>query len=97
MDEGYPQMDVLGYASIGFGGGSLDEFPAASPESFNQNSYHIKSGFTYVRGNHNFAFGGNLDSIQLNNMKTWGTRRGQFVYSGQFTGNALRISSWHSI
>jgi hypothetical protein len=89
MDEGYPQMDILGYASIGFGGNSLDEFPPGSPESFNRNSYHIISSFAYIRGNHNFTIGGNLDLIQLNNMQTSGTRRGQFVYSGQFTGNAF--------
>jgi hypothetical protein len=93
MDEGYPQMDILGYASIGFGAGfggfSGGGFPSASPESFHLNGYHFKSNYTYVRGNHTFAVGGTLDFTQLNNMRTWGTRRGQFGYSGQFTGNAF--------
>lgn len=93
MDEGYPQMDILGYASIGFGTGfegfASGGFPGASPESFNRNTYGLKSEFTYIHGNHNLAIGGNLNLIQLNNMRTWGTRRGQFGYSGQFTGDSF--------
>jgi hypothetical protein len=89
MDEGYPQMDILGYASIGFGSGFGGGFPASSPETFHWNGYHIKSDYTYVHGNHNFAIGGTLNLTQLNNMRTWGTRRGQFGYSGQFTGDAF--------
>jgi hypothetical protein len=93
QDEGYPQVDILGYATLGFGNG-LSGFPGGmyaggSPESFNRNTYGIKSEYTYVHGNHTVGMGGNLKSIQLNNMRTWGTRRGQFGFSGLFTGDAF--------
>ena len=86
MDEGYPQMDIMGYASLGFGG---FPFGGGSPENWTQNTYSISSQFTYVHNNHNIAIGGNLDLTQLNNMMTWGTRRGQFGFSGLFTGDAF--------
>jgi hypothetical protein len=86
MDEGYPQFDIMGYASLGFGG---FPFGGGSPESWTQNTYSISSQYTYVRNNHNIAIGGNLDLTQLNNMRTWGTRRGQFGFSGLFTGDAF--------
>lgn len=89
MDEGYPQMDILGYATIGFGSGFGGGFPGSSPESFHWNGYRTRADYTYVRGNHNLVFGATLDLTQLNNMRTWGTRRGQFGYSGQFTGDAF--------
>ena len=85
MDEGYPQLDIMGYASPGFGGFT----GGGSPESWTQNTYSISSQYTYVHSNHNIAIGGNLDLTQLNNMRTWGTRRGQFGFSGLFTGDAF--------
>ena len=87
MDEGYPQMEILGYAGIGAGAGF--SFDSPSPESFHQNSYSLNADYTYVRGGHNISVGGNLSLSQLNNMRTWGTRRGQFGFSGQFTGDAF--------
>ena len=96
QDEGYPQIDIMGYASLGFGFG-FSGFPGGvfangSPESFNRNTYGIKSEYTYVHGNHPVGIGGNLNSTQLNNMRTWGTRRGQFGFSGLFTGDAFAVS-----
>ena len=85
MDEGYPQLDIMGYASPGFGGFT----GGGSPENWIQNTYSISSQYTYVRNNHNIAIGGNLDLTQLNNMRTWGTRRGQFGFAGLFTGDAF--------
>ncbi len=92
MDEGYPQMDILGYAPLGFGFGF--SFPGAgfangSPETFCQNTYGFKGEYTYVHGNHTIGLSGYLNSIQLNNMRTWGSRRGQFGFSGLFTGDAF--------
>jgi hypothetical protein len=89
MDEGYPQMDILGYAGIGAssGFGGFPGFSSGAPDSFHENRYSIESNYTYVHGNHNISFGGNLSLFQLNNMRTWGTRRGQFGFSGFFTGD----------
>ena len=93
MDEGYPQFDILGYASLGFGlgfGGFPDSgYAGGSPENWCRNLYSIKSSYAYIRGNHSIAVAGNLDLTQLNDMKTSGTRRGQFGFSGQFTGEAF--------
>jgi len=86
MDEGYPSMDILGYAGIGSSGGG---FAGVPPESFHRNVYQIQSNFNYVRGNHNIVFGGDFDISQLNNMRTWGTRRGQFGFHGLFTGDSF--------
>ncbi len=92
MDEGYPQLDIVGYASLGFGSGfgfPGDGFAGGSPENWVRNLYSIRSGYTYIRGNHNIGITGNIDLTQLNAMRTSGTRRGQFGFSGQFTGNAF--------
>jgi hypothetical protein len=93
MDEGYPQFDILGYASLGFGTG-FGGFPGGgfaggSPENWLRNYYSIKSNFAYIRGNHNIGIAGNLDLSQLNGMRTSGTQRGKFGFSGQFTGDAF--------
>ena len=91
MDEGYPQMDILGYAGIGsggfFGGFPGGGFAGTPPETFHENRFDFESTYTYVHDNHNISLGGELNLVQLNNMRTWGTRRGQFGFSGQFTGN----------
>ena len=93
MDEGYPQIDLMGYAQLGFGfgfaGGFPNGFAGGSPETFHENQYGIKGEYTYIHGSHDIGIGGTLDSVQLNNMRTWGTRRGQFGFSGQFTGDAF--------
>ncbi len=98
-DEGYPKMDFRNYAGIGatsgfggfsgFGGGFAG---GESPETMHENRYGIDATYTYVRGSHSFTFGGELNITQLNNMRTWGTRRGQFGYSGFFTQDP-RITS----
>lgn len=87
MDEGYPEMQILGYSGIGSSTGS--GFVSPSPESFNQNGYSLSAGYTYVSGEHTLSLGGSLNIDQYNDMRTWGTRRGQFGFSGQFTGDAF--------
>ena len=95
MDEGYPKMDILNYAGIGatsgfgFFGGFPGSFSGEAPESFHENRYGIEAIYTYVRGSHNIVFGGEFDITQLNNMRTWGKRRGEFGYSGFFTGDSF--------
>ncbi len=93
MDEGYPQFDILGYSNLGFGNG-FGGFPggvfaAGSPEHWLRNFFNIKADYTYIQGNHNIGISGNLDITHLNNMRTSGTRRGQFGFSGQFTAVEL--------
>jgi len=93
MDEGYPQFDIAGYASLGFGlgfgGFPGSGFSGGSPENWCRNFYSVRSDYAYIHGNHNIGIAGNIDFTQLNNMRTSGTRRGQFGFSGQFTGDAF--------
>jgi len=96
MDEGYPKMSLQDYVGIGASSGftGFPGFPGGgfageAPESFHENRYGIEASYTYIRGRHNFVFGGELNITQLNNMRTWGKRRGEFGYSGAFTGDSF--------
>lgn len=91
MDEGYPQFDIMGYANLGFGFGGFfaEGFAAGSPENFCENEYGFSGNYTYVRGSHTIVAGGELQLTQLNNMRTGGSRRGEFGFSGFFTGDAF--------
>ncbi len=90
MDEGYPRIDFFEYAGIGAGGfGGFPGFSSGAPETFHENRFGIDSTYTYVRGSHTIAFGGQLNVTQLNDMKTAGARRGAFGFSGAFTGDSF--------
>jgi hypothetical protein len=84
MDEGYPLIDISGYASLGIGHGRN-----GSPNTSHRNTYQAESDFTFVKGNHRLEFGGELERNQVNDQRTWGTRRGEFGFSGYFTGDAF--------
>ena len=84
MDEGYPTFDISGYATLGFMGGGT-----GSPNTSFRNTYKLESGFTFVRGGHRFGIGGTREFRQINNQRTWGSRRGQFGFSGYFTGDGF--------
>jgi hypothetical protein len=93
IDEGYPQVDIVGFASLGFGFG-FGGFPGSgfsggSPENWTRNYYSIGSDYAYVHGNHNIGISGSINFTQLNAMRTSGTRRGQFGFSGRFTGDSF--------
>ena len=91
LDEGYPVMNIQDYAGIGSTSGFFDfggfpgSFAGEAPDSMHENRYGIEASYTYIHGSHNFVFGGELDFIQLNDMRTWGARRGQFGFSGFIT------------
>ncbi len=119
MDEGYPEVTLYPYASLGagffgfdgfssggFGGGFGSGFPSGgfpsggfpsggfpgsgiSPSTDFFNNYGIEGNYAYIRGSHNMAFGGQASIEQINDNRTWGTRRGEFSFSGYFTGNAF--------
>ncbi len=93
----------LGFGSSGFGGGGgfsggggssgsgfrPSGFGSGSPNTMYFNEYSVSATYTHIHGGHNIAVGGELSSRQINNNKTWGTRRGDFGFSGYFTGNAF--------
>ena len=72
-----------GFGGGGFGGGGI------SPSTSYFNNYGIDADYTYIRGRHNIAFGGRINFEQVNDSRTWGKRRGEFSFSGYFTGNAF--------
>ncbi len=73
----------------GGGGGFRGGFGSGSPSTMHFNNYMIDASYTYVLGGHNIAAGGELRFHQINNARTWGTRRGDFGFSGYFTGNSF--------
>lgn len=94
MDEGYPTISFAEYAGIGSGGFSgFEGFSGfgggGAPESFHENRFSIDATYTYIRGNHTIALGGELNVTQLNDMRTSGARRGEFGFSGAFTGDSF--------
>jgi len=99
MDEGYPVMRIQEYAGIGstsgfgggggggggggFGGGGGSGGEA--PDSTHENRYSVEASYNYIHEDHNIVFGGQLNLMQLNDLRTWGYRRGQFGFSGYNT------------
>jgi len=59
-----------------------------APGFFNTNSYQISDDMDYVRGKHQISFGGTVFKNQLNWLANT-LSNGQFVFNGQFTGDAL--------
>jgi hypothetical protein len=83
--------DFGGFPSGGFGGFPSGGFPGSgqSPSTSFFNNYNIEGNYAYIHGDHNIAFGGQLRFEQINDRRTWGTRRGSFTFAGFFTGNAF--------
>ena len=94
----------IGSGSFGFGGFDMffgGEFPGGgfpsggfsgsgqSPSTSFSNNFGLEGSYAYIHGDHSIAFGGQVRFEQINDRKTWGTRRGSFTFSGFFTGNAF--------
>jgi hypothetical protein len=88
LDEGYPMFNIYGYAPLGSGFSSFFS-DGISPNTSFFNNYGIEGDFAHIRGSHNIAFGGQIHFEQSNDTKTWGIRRGDFGFTGQFTRNAF--------
>jgi hypothetical protein len=59
-----------------------------APGFFNDNSYQVSDDVDYIRGKHQISFGVTAFKNQLNWLANT-LSNGQFVFSGQFTGDAL--------
>jgi len=79
-DEGYPEMSISGYPTLG------QSFRFQSPRTSYSNNLKFTGNFTYVRRNHKFNFGVEIRNTQLNNYRSGGARRGEFDFYGGFTG-----------
>jgi len=66
LDEGYPDFDIAGYASLGSG---------SSPRASHENDYGLDLGASYVRNNHSIEAGVEIELSQINNDRTGGLRR----------------------
>ena len=81
LDEGYPSIDISGYAGLG---GDSDW-----PTTVFFNNWEFNPVLEYVRGRHNFEFGAEIGAFQINNTRTGGSRRGEFEFSGDYTGDGF--------
>lgn len=81
LDEGYPSFDISGYAGLG---GDPDR-----PTTTFMNNYEINPLFALVHGRHSMEFGAGIGISQINNMRTGGSRRGEFEFTGDYTGDAF--------
>jgi hypothetical protein len=81
VDEGYPSFDISGYIGLG---GDTDW-----PTTVFYNSYEIVPAFTLVHGRHTVALNAEIVINQINNTRTGATRRGEFEFTGDLTGDAF--------
>jgi hypothetical protein len=78
--DGLPQFGISGYATLG------DE--NAVPLLLASNTYQINDAFSYIRGHHAFKFGADFERLDTNIGQIL-FPRGNFSFSGIFTGNSL--------
>lgn len=79
-EEGFPQINLTGYADLGDRG---------SPRTLIRNRINFDSSVTYVLQNHTLRAGYGFNTRQLNNHRSDGVLRGEFGFSGDFTGDAF--------
>ncbi|HSR68724.1 MAG TPA: TonB-dependent receptor [Acidobacteriota bacterium] len=79
-DEGFPDVELPGYVDFGDGG---------SPDASANTRFGGEVAATYVAGRHNLQFGGSYTVIQPLNNRTGDGIRGEFEFSGGFTGDAF--------
>jgi hypothetical protein len=80
LDEGYPDFELSGYASLGSGD---------SPTATYLNEYSLEIGLGYAKKKHTVEFGAEILAGQVNNDRTGGMRRGSFEFAGDYTGDAF--------
>ncbi len=83
LDEGYPQFEIAGYATVGPAKGS------SLPRISVHNDFEASLGVTSVHGSHNLQAIAEFDSDQINNDRASGLGRGRFEYSGRYTGDGF--------
>ncbi|HSR53169.1 MAG TPA: TonB-dependent receptor [Acidobacteriota bacterium] len=79
-DEGFPEIDLTGYVDFGDRG---------SPDFGVSNRYSGDIAATYVAGRHTLQFGGSYALLQPFNNRTGNGIRGEFEFSGSFSGDAF--------
>ena len=80
LEEGYPDFDLSGYANLGDGN---------NPSTSVRNRLELDFSLTYAVRNHSIQIGTEIGGNQLNNYRSGSMHRGQFDFSGEFTGDAF--------
>ncbi len=83
LDEGYPEFDLSGYASLG------TNRRRQSPRTNTDNTFSLEGSVTYSPNSHRLSFGAELELNQYNNNRSGGLRRGRFEFSGVYTGDSF--------
>ncbi len=80
LTEGYPDFDVTGYASFG---------DSRSPYKWLSNRYSVSYSTTTVLREHTLTIATSLVNRQLNDTHIEGRGRGEFEFSGFYTGDGF--------
>ena len=80
LTEGYPDIDVTGYASFG---------DSSSPYKWLSNRYSVSFSTTRALGEHTLTMGTSMTTRQLNDTHIEGRGRGEFEFSGFYTGDGF--------
>ena len=80
FDFGVPYFVVSNFSTV------TDD--PALPQTQRDNTWNIEDGFTLQRGRHTFRIGGDWIDFQFNYRRSE-TARGQYTYTGGFTGDPL--------
>jgi hypothetical protein len=78
--EGYPDFQISGYASIGDG---------RAPLTAVNNRFSYEGGLTWTPESHTLQVGAGLVDYQANDASSDGVRRGRFSFSGYYSGDAF--------
>lgn len=77
---GYPRIDITGFGTIGE--------PTNEPQDRRVHTYHYYDSVVAIHGNHTWKFGVDIRRM-LNNFNFNSTVRGQFQFTGRYTGVGL--------
>jgi hypothetical protein len=77
---GYPRIDITGFGTIGE--------PTNEPQDRRVHTYHYYDSVVWVQGNHTWKFGVDIRRM-LNNFNFNSTVRGQFNFTGRYSGVGL--------
>lgn len=80
LDMGLPYISVSGYIDLGQ---AYD-----LPKIWSYNNYHYSDALTWIRGRHNFKFGGDFLRYQYFN-KYYSDLRGRLTFLGRFTTDPM--------
>lgn len=79
--SGWPWFNISDYGTVGNAGNS-----GGGLIYYNDDSYQYSLNATWVKGNHNVRFGGEIDRMRLHHVDDSASLAGEFVFGGGPTG-----------